>query len=380
MSFTARGPARGWSAGLAARQVGDLVRQEVPSATISASARRRGRPGEATARPWRRRLHVPRLVAEGAGHAAAARRDGFHLHAGHGTQRLHGGRKAPKDFWWQWPWMCAAPRRASAAAAPAPSAGTRWRGKARSASLSRLAGRRAANSSRRVSRQDGSRPDHGASLADSASNVRRASRAPRPPARRRECAAAAERARLGGVCGRLHRVAAGGEDADGGAEVLRLVITVEGVAEEQDLAARAGGARGLGVVERVGHEGGQRALGRQAGQALAQPRQGRHAVAEGWPGTAPGWQGGRGKAAAPPGGPSWEAHAGHCGPPAPRSSSWPCRRRSGIRACSPCRRRRATAPPHPIVASASGPSCPVRASRRCWRGPRVRCSSSRVAR
>ncbi len=84
--------------------------------------------------------------------------------------------KAEKAFWWQWPWTCAAG--ATDFSASAGFSRTRnspiSRARADSASAA-TPGSRERNSSRRVSRQDGSIPTTGRSKAASAARVRRAS-------------------------------------------------------------------------------------------------------------------------------------------------------------------------------------------------------------
>ena len=73
--------------------------------------------------------------------------------------------------------------------------------------------------------------------------------------------------------------------------------------------------------------------------------------------------------------------AGRRAPPAPRSSSSPCRRRSGIRAGTPCRRRTASSPRPPRRTPShrrrAGRSAPAAA---CWRGRASGAVSSRVTR
>ena len=255
---------------------------------------------------------------------------------------------APNAFWWQWPWTSARRqpdgRSGRGLAADARNSSNRT---ARSASAEVLSpGSMARNSSRKVRRQDGSRPDHRQAALDIGGQ--RVEDAPGfvaglvDEAGGEEGAAAAQGAAVRRD-GHGHAVAGGLEHAQGGARVLGLEPGREGVRQEDDVGLVRRSS--FGRPEDVAVPARQGAAGAEAEQALAGAAQARHGFAQ--VGEA-GHAGGLGCVARQIGDqPVLRARgrgAGGSGA-GPRSSSAPCRRRSGTRAGRPCSSRRAPASP-----------------------------------
>ena len=213
-------------------------------------------------------------------------------------------------------------------------------------------------------------PDHRHRRRPELSSVRRASSralSTMPAARKR--AAAAEW--TAALIGQPHAIAGGSQHAQRGAQVLRFEPAIERVGKQQHLAAllRRGERGGLAVAEGVAPPDGQGTRRGKAKQAFAQPAQRGDSrlrrLASGAIARNPTAHNAAVRRSAN------RAASDRCGravPPAPRSSSSPCRRRSGIRACTPCRTRTAPShrPPHrtPSHRRRAGRSAPGAA---CWR-------------
>ncbi len=208
-------------------------------------------------------------------------------------------------------------------------------------------GRSSLSSSRRPRMHDGSRPDDGHAAADE--RLESVEQAPGFGARgfdhaRREIRpAAAERAAVRRHC-RAHGVPAGRQHGHGGTQVLRLEVGIEGVGQQHDVARSPGAVSASSLRAKiVATPFRQRTTG---GKARDWPRRASRARARGRAGSgaAPAVPPrGRSAAGAPRAGRAASADDGDDTDAGTRPSSRPCRRPSGIRACSLCRRRTARA-------------------------------------
>ncbi len=169
----------------------------------------------------------------------------------------------PKAFWWQWPWRCALRpfwSRKGRAVAPAAMSGgehlldeERRRGERRDLGLRQEVQELVAEGVE-AGRLE---PDDAAAAPRRAATGRRACAAPLRAPRRRgpprgRCGRSTSGRPFG--AGAVKAVARRGEDALGGGEVLGLEVAVEGVAEEDEVAAvarhRLGGGGPAGLAPR----------------------------------------------------------------------------------------------------------------------------------
>ena len=254
---------------------------------------------------------------------------------------------APKLFWWQWPWTCAvAASRAEAAARCARASGTR-RAAPRGRASARASGpgssaRKFVAQGQQAGRLEPDRPAPRPPAPRVSAALRRARGPPSPPPDR------SGRSTAGGRLARQHRPRspAARSTRERGAQIFGLELAVERVGEQQDIAraapspwpasssrnaSRSPGAAGRALARSPARRGGA-VRGRLRRLATpAQPRgerrvarqHGHHPLAHG------------------------DRRADRRAPPAPRSSCAPCRRRSGIRGGTPCRRRKASSRPRP---------------------------------
>ena len=184
-----------------------------------------------------------------------------------------------------------------------------------------------------------------------------------------ECPPATQRTGAVDRSWNMHAISAFNQHTQRGVEILALVGAVEGIGEQHDLMAIRGPENLSVGLEHVAAERGQSALRADAGKFLEQ----RCATADC---CCASWRAGRsarpGPHSAADSRPAGRAAKGRVSPrarPAPRSSSWPCRRRSGIHGGRPCRIRRVSAcpsfHPRPVHPAPTGRKSPAAA---CWRG------------